>query len=153
MLSSSDISTLFIDLEGKEPDDTLNIIYNSSEVDTAEYRAFRDIVEKKLSNQTLYEVESKVYNNLVHNYINAVDKKLQSVQANDLIGLTRVISDIRKLAPMELIGICNERIDYHLNHKRTSGMANNSHRVIKDKLDHALNNKLSSASELYRDRY
>ena len=153
MLSSSDISTLFIDLEGKQPDDTLNIIYNSSEVDTAEYRAFRDIVEKKLSNQTLYEVESKVYNNLVHNYINAVDKKLQSVQANDLIGLTRTISDIRKLAPMELIGVANERIDHYLNNKRTSGMTNNSHRVIKDKLEHALNNKLSSAQELYRDKW
>lgn len=153
MLSSSNIEDAFLEFNGKAPDDLINRIYNSSEVGTMDWKTFAEIVMKEESGIELYSVEQRLYNNVIRNYAEAVDEQLRKVQANDLVGLSRVISDLRKKSPTELIGICNERIDYHLNNKRTSGIANNSHRVIKDKLDHALNNKLSSAQELYRDRY
>ena len=153
MLSSSNIEDAFLEFNGKAPEDLINRIYNSAEVGTTDWKTFADIVEKKECGLELYNIEQRLYENVIRNYAEAVEEQLRKVQANDLIGLTRTISDIRKLAPTELIGICNERIDYYLNNKRTSGMANNSHRVIKDKLEHALNNKLSSAQELYRDKW
>ena len=153
MLSSSNIEDAFLEFNGKAPDDLINRIYNSSEVGTIDWKTFAEIVMKEESGIELYSVEQRLYQNVIRNYAEAVDEQLRKVQANDLVGLSRVISDLRKKSPTELIGICNERIDYYLNNKRTSGIANNSHRVIKDKLEHALNNKLSSAQELYRDKW
>lgn len=153
MLSSSNIEDAFLEFNGKAPEDLINRIYNSSEIGTTDWKTFAEIVMKEESGLELYSVEQRLYNNVIRNYAEAVDEQLRKVQANDLVGLSRVISDLRRKSPTELIGICNERIDYHLNHKRTSGIANNSHRVIKDKLEHALNNKLSSAQELYRDKW
>ena len=152
MLSSSDISDLFINLDGKEPDDTLNIIYNASEVSTTEWKTVQEIVMKQESGIELYEIEEKLLSNFLSNYKAAVNKKLKSIKEADLIGLTNTIADIRKKAPTELIGVANRLIDNHINTNRTKNMAPNSHRTVKNKLEEAFNKK-TSIEDYYRDRY
>lgn len=152
MLSSSDISDLFLNLEGKEPDDTLNIIYNASEVSTTEWKTVEEIIQKQESGIELWEIEEKVLNNFLKNYISAVNKKLKSVKEADLIGLTNTIADIRKKAPTELIGVANKLIDKHINTNRAKNMAPNSHRTVRNKLEEAFNKK-TSVEDYYKNRY
>lgn len=152
MLSSSDISDLFLNLDGKEPEDCLEIIYNASEVSTTEYKTLQEIILKQDSGIKLYNIEDKVLNNFIKNYTNAVNKKLKSVKEADLIGLTNVIANIRKKAPTEFLGLANQLIDNHINTNRFNNMAPNSHRTLKNKLEEAFNKK-TTVENYYNSRY
>lgn len=152
MLSSSDISDLFLNLDGKEPEDCLEIIYNASEVSTTEYKTLQEIILKQDSGIELYNIEDKVLNNFIKNYTNAVNKKLKSVKEADLIGLTNVIANIRKKAPTEFLGLANQLIDNHINTNRFNNMAPNSHRTLKNKLEEAFNKK-TTVENYYNSRY
>lgn len=152
MLSSSDISDLFLNLDGKEPEDCLEIIYNASEVSTTEYKTLQEIILKQDSGIELYNIEDKVLNNFIKNYTNAVNKKLKSVKEADLIGLTNVIANIRKKAPTEFLGLANQLIDNHINTNRFNNMAPNSHRTLKNKLEEAFKKK-TTVENYYNSRY